>query len=480
VVATHREQELKFDTPPDFVLPPAEDLLGRPVRAERSVVQLESTYYDTPQLSLLRYKVTLRRREGDDDTGWHLKVPAGSARTEIRLPLVSGSSVPGRLSEMVAGIAPRELAPVAVVKTKRERTRIFDHDRLLIEVADDVVVGTALGEKATVTTWRELEIELGDEGEQLLTEVGERLVNAGAVHASAPSKLARALDSPDPTASMTSDARSVIMQYLNTQLLELGSGDIAFRRGLDPVHKSRVAARRFRSVLRVFRDAWLDPLAAKHLDDELSWYQNLLGEVRDGQVLHARFAESVRSVPDSLVLGPVSATIDETVVSEQVVARDALSAAMDSDRYRSVLRAAEEWASEPMLRADVDLDDLLRHTRKAQRSARKRLKKALAADSTELLHRARKAVKRARYATELTAPVAGKSASKRVKVYKRVQDALGEHQDSVIAAATLRRLGAAATAPDQNGFTFGLLYEREQVAAERARRKARALLPRVP
>jgi CHAD domain-containing protein len=133
-----------------------------------------------------------------------------------------------------------------------------------------------------------------------------------------------------------------------------------------------------------------------------------------------------------------------------------------------------------MLRADVDLDDLLRHTRKAQRSARKRLKKALAADSTELLHRARKAVKRARYATELTAPVAGKSASKRVKVYKRVQDALGEHQDSVIAAATLRRLGAAATAPDQNGFTFGLLYEREQVAAERARRKARALLPRVP
>ena len=474
MVATHREQELKFETPPDFVMPAPEDLLGKAVRSDRSVVHLDSTYFDTAQRSLLRYGVTLRRREGEDDTGWHLKVPAGSARTEIRLPLEAGSSVPDRLATMVAGIAAGDLAPVAIVKTTRRRTRLFDDDQLLIELADDKVVGTVFGAAATVTTWHELEAE------RLLAEVGKRLVGAGAIRASAPSKLARTLGWTDPRDSAGSDARGVVLRYLTAQVLELGSGDIAFRRGLDPVHKTRVAGRRFRSALRVFRDAWRDPAAAGRLDDELSWYQDLLGEVRDRQVLRARLSGLVAGLPEALVLGPVSATIDENLLGEQVVARDALGAAMDSQRYLDVLRSAEAWATDPPMRTDADVDELLQMTAKAQRTARKRLKQALAADSPELLHRARKAAKRARYATELTAPAAGKSAGKRVKAYKHAQDALGEHQDSAIAAAALQRLGAASTAPDQNGFTFGLLYEREQVAAERARQNAHALLDRLP
>jgi CHAD domain-containing protein len=480
VVATYREQELKFETPADFVMPAPEELLGRSVRSDRSVVHLESTYFDTEQRSLLRYGVTLRRREGEDDTGWHLKVPAGSARTEIRLPLEAGSSVPDRLATMVAGIAAGKLAPVAIVKTTRRRTRMFDDDQLLIELADDKVVGTVLGAAATVTTWHELEAELGSDDERLLAKVGKRLVDAGASRASAPSKLARTLGWTDPRDSAGSDARGMVLRYLTAQLLELGFGDIAFRRGLDPVHKTRVAGRRFRSVLRVFRHAWRDPAAAGRLDDELSWYQDLLGEVRDRQVLRARLSGLVAGLPDAVVLGPVSATIDENLLSEQMVARDALGAAMDSQRYFDVLRSAEAWATDPPVRSDVDVDELLQMTAKAQRAARKRLKRALAADSPELLHRARKAAKRARYATELSAPAAGKSAGKRVKAYKHAQDALGEHQDSAIAAAALRRLGAVSTAPDQNGFTFGLLYEREQVAAECARQKAHALLGRLP
>jgi CHAD domain-containing protein len=454
------------------------------VRDEVSVVRLESTYYDTTDFSLLRYGVTLRRREGDDDTGWHLKVPTGSARTEIRLPLEAGSPVPSRLSSVVAGIAVGELAPVAIVRTTRERTRIFDGDRLLIELAADEVTGTALGATATVTTWHELEVELGDEDdENLLTEVADRLVAAGAAHSTVPSKLARTIEWSDPIKSAVPaapDAHGLIMQYLTAQLLEIGSSDIAFRRGLDPVHKARVAARRFRSVLRVFRDAWLEPSSAERLDEELSWYQNLLGELRDRHVLRTRLADSVHSLPDALVLGPVAAAIDEKLVREHVIARDALRSAIDSDRYLAVLRATEQWATEPPIRVGVDLGDVQRMTTKAQRTARKRLKKALATGSPEMLHRARKASKRARYATELAAPVAGKSAAKQVKVYKRVQDALGEHQDSAIAAAELHRLGIAANGPDENGFTFGLLYERERLAAERARGQARALLARVP
>lgn len=482
MVTTHSERELKFETPSQFAMPTPEELLdGRAARSERSVVELDSTYYDTAQRSLLRHGVTLRRREGDDDTGWHLKVSAGSARTEIKLPLTAGASVPRRLAAMVAGLTVGKLAPVATVKTRRARTRVFDGDRLLIELADDEVVGTALGEVATVTTWHELEVELGDSDDKaLLTQIRKRLIRSGAIPAEAPSKLARTLDWSDPTESAGTDAYGLVMRYLHAQLLEIGTGDVAFRRGLDPVHKTRVAVRRFRSALRVFADAWVEPDEAGRLDLELSWYQNVLGDVRDREVLRARFADLVDHLPDELVVGPVSAMIEQTLGGEQAVAREALTTAIDSKRYLTLLRSVEEWGTDPPLRTDVDLKAVLRMAEDAQRRARKRWSKALSADSPELLHRARKAAKRARYATELIAPAVGKSADKRVKAYKRAQDTLGEHQDSVIAAAVLRRLGAAAIAPDQNGFTFGLLHEKEQAAAERARHKARIVIDRLP
>jgi hypothetical protein len=44
---------------------------------------------------------------------------------------------------------------------------------------------------------------------------------------------------------------------------------------------------------------------------------------------------------------------------------------------------------------------------------------------------------------------------------------LGRRQDHVIAAEFLLRAGrSAGTAPDENGFTFGLLYQRARDAAE--------------
>jgi CHAD domain-containing protein len=96
------------------------------------------------------------------------------------------------------------------------------------------------------------------------------------------------------------------------------------------------------------------------------------------------------------------------------------------------------------------------------------------ADDAALLHRARKAAKRARYAAELRAPI-DKDAKQTVKRYKRIQRILGEHQDSVVASATLRQLAiAAGTTPGENGFTYGLLYAREQHTAAVAREQVRA------
>jgi len=77
---------------------------------------LDAIYYDTADLRLIGAGITLRRRTGGEDAGWHLKLPAGAdTRDEIRLPLTStDGAVPEELAALVRaytrGVA---LAPTA-------------------------------------------------------------------------------------------------------------------------------------------------------------------------------------------------------------------------------------------------------------------------------------------------------------------------------------------------------------------------------
>ena len=121
------------------------------------------------------------------------------------------------------------------------------------------------------------------------------------------------------------------------------------------------------------------------------------------------------------------------------------------------------------------LKAMTNRARRAERKADRRLAEAIEAGDDALLHRARKAAKRARYAGELRARV-DKSAKATAKHYKQFQRVLGDHQDGVVASETLYRLAlAAGTTPGENGFTFGLLYAREQQLAATARSRVREL-----
>ena len=62
----------------------------------------------------------------------------------------------------------------------------------------------------------------------------------------------------------------------------------------------------------------------------------------------------------------------------------------------------------------------------------------------------------------------GKRARQLAARAESVQEVLGEHQDSVVARAELRRLGAASHGAGENGFTFGLLHAREQSGGDAA------------
>jgi len=56
---------------------------------------LDAVYYDSDNLSLLSHGITLRRREGGGDQGWHLKLPGSDdSRTELQLPLADGTAAP--------------------------------------------------------------------------------------------------------------------------------------------------------------------------------------------------------------------------------------------------------------------------------------------------------------------------------------------------------------------------------------------------
>ncbi len=151
---------------------------------------------------------------------------------------------------------------------------------------------------------------------------------------------------------------------------------------------------------------------------------------------------------------------------------------MDSQRYLNIMTVLRKWRTEPPVDPDTPTRKLIDRARRAQRKADRRIDSALTDGDDAGLHRARKAAKRARYAAELCKPVDGKKKSKRtVKHYKHFQSVLGDHQDTVVASAALRRMAlAAGTTVGENGFTYGLLFGREQRIADECRQRARKLL----
>ena len=116
---TVRETERKYESDgpldADLVAELATATAGAPDRdaptpREPTEFALSATY-DTADLRLARSGLTLRRRRGGSDDGWHLKLPAGAdARDEVRLPLgpgqaagAAGGADPGRAPRCAAG-----------------------------------------------------------------------------------------------------------------------------------------------------------------------------------------------------------------------------------------------------------------------------------------------------------------------------------------------------------------------------------------
>lgn len=474
------ESERKFDVRPDTPAPPLGSLPGVIRVGEAAQHHLEALYFDTADLSLAAHGITLRRRTGGHDAGWHLKLPLGpDRRREIAEPLgPDGEQVPGRLERLVSAYALRRpLVPVARLQTERASAVLFGADEApLAEFSDDRVTAESLLPGGSPRAWREWELELELGPMELLDAAEELVTSSGGRRSAHPSKLARALGDFYPSgkalpeeAKRKGPASAVLLAYLRKQTKALKAMDVGVREGEpDAVHKFRVATRRMRSSLATYRKL-ADRAAGDRLREELKWAATAVGEARDLEVMRERLKGLVAAEPSQLLMGPVAQRIEEELGARHRAAHESGLAAMNSERYFALLDTLDSFLENPPLteaghrkagkatarRVAHDLDRLT----EAIRAARE-------AEGTETadaaLHEVRKCAKRLRYAAESARPMYRKRAKRIARDARAVQDTLGEFQDSVVSREFLRELGAAAYLEGGNSFSYGRLHANEQ------------------
>lgn len=471
----YTETERKFEVV-ESTVSPSFDGLSSVARIERSPSQsLAAVYFDTPDRDLARHKITLRRRTGGTDAGWHLKLPAGAdTRTEVHAPLDDAAQehheVPDSLRDVVLAIVrDRPLTPVARINTTRTVELLYGPDgEPVAEFCDDQVTASAEGGEEQF--WREWELELkSDPDTAVFDRLTNRLLDAGAQPAGHGSKLARVLKTSapkdDPTASADPARRAVARN-----VAELIEWDRAVRSDVwDSVHQMRVTTRKIRSLLQSSEGSF-DIGDHEWILEELRELAGVLGVARDAEVLAERYERAIDALPEANVRGPVRERLVEGAKKRYQTGWKRSLTAMRSQRYFRLLDALETLvASGPAASAageepaELTIDSAYKRVRKAAKAARAAAEdpEVNAEDSNEALHRIRKRAKALRYTAAATGD------SKVADRAKAIQSLLGDHQDSVVSRAHLSRQAEVAHTAGEDTFTYGLLYQLEDDLARR-------------
>jgi CHAD domain-containing protein len=474
---TKREIERKYESD-ESGLPDLTGVAGVETVLDKGVAELDATYYDTAGQRLAASAITLRRRTGGSDAGWHLKFPVSEGvRDEIRAPL--SDTLPEELAGLVRSrVREAELLPVIRLRSARDVRELLDAEgRLLAEVSVDSVRAERLTGGDGSAQWTEIEVELADDGDPaFLDKVEKRLRKAGVRPSASASKLARALDETAPKKKREPaalddpvTAGDHVLAYVRAQRDAIIDLDPAVRQDAeDSVHSMRVATRRLRSTFKSYGKV-LDRTVTDPIGDELKWLAGELGVDRDREVLNERLSAALDEVPDALVYGDVAGRLSTWAGDRPGGASARLIGVLDSHRYLALLDALDAVIADPPLRKAAGKDPGKVIPKAVQKDFGK--VSALVGQALELesgtdrdvaIHEARKKTKRTRYAAEAAGPALGKPAKDLVKAMKSLQNLLGEHQDSVMARQTVLELSAVAHGAGESTFTYGLLYGREE------------------
>ena len=513
----HHEVEWQFDA---VELDPVEAWLRQHSSGSGLVVDPESeeeitdTYYDAEDWRFYRAGYALRVRKAGSDAEATMKSlsPAEGnvrRRREITEPIgddkpTTLSKAPGPVGERIRSLlGGQDTRPMFEVRTSRQKFALLLEDDTGESVNGSSANRVRIGEVVLDAS----EVPIGEGRES--AKICRVEVEAGAGTAPTPDlrgfvdEMQYALDlkpasiskfetglyatglSPrgeteagpteiEPTMSLGEVAFAV----LRRQFAKMRSHEPGTRIGEDPeaLHDMRVATRRMRAAMKVFEGAL--PERAKWFREELRWVAGSLGDVRDLDVQIGRLeawkneADKEDSEENSEFLG----NILDVMKKRRTEARGRMLEVLDSARYERLEASFGE-----MLRrgpgAERELAQVNGHSpedepvtsaapalvsaryRKWSKAAR-RLDES---SPTESFHDLRKKGKRLRYALEFVSEVYGKPTEALIKPLKKLQDDLGDQQDAVVAAGTLRELGTTTDGPRVPrgaAFTMGVYSER--------------------
>lgn len=447
---TH-ETELKLElTPDDAAVLEASELLGPP----EDVTRLRSIYFDTPDCALREAGLSLRIRSSGRKRIQTIKADQARgaglfARPEWELPVRNRRPVPDDRTPV-----PRLLAKLDAEVEKRfavdvERTRwIVAEDDARIEVVIDRGDVRGSGGRAAIC---ELELELEQGEPACLFALARRIAAVVPLRISVLSKAGRgyrigseseavkaeapAID-PDMAAgeALPAIVQACLRQYRLNEAILLDA------RCGEAVHQARVALRRLRSGLSLFRPMLRGDPKLRRLSDGLRDLARILGKARDIDVLVGQ-------------LEPGRARDVLAAASEQAYAD--VANAIEAANTRALMVDLVEWVGFGAWRSDKDaqlrdcavadfaadvLDDALRKVRRRGRD--------LADIDEEALHQLRKDAKKLRYGAEFFAPAfPGRKATHQRKRFlhslEALSDALGVLTDAAMASELVSALGLA-------------------------------------
>ena len=416
-----------------------------------------ATYYDTSDHQLRAAAVSLRVRRVGTRHVQTIKAGGGTAagmfarsewEQEVDGPgLDLASAFP--LHRLVPGEVLQRLAPVFTVAVTR-RVWLVERDGATIELVADHGVVRA-GDRSTPISEIELELKSGpaaaifalarDLGRELplrlgvLTkaERGYRLIGAGGM---AGVKAERLALKQDATVAEAFDA--IVGNCLRHY--RLNEESLRDHPQPEALHQARVALRRLRSALSIFKPVVADE-QFEHLAAELRWLAGSLGDARDLDVLVKRLGD----------------TATDAVTAAHARAYEAALAALESQRTRDMMIelvqwvAAGTWRQRPLDPAMVTerADAFAAETLGTLRRRIKRRGRHLAAIDDAERHRVRILAKKLRYATGFFDTLfTGRKARRRYKPFLKqlelLQEHLGELNDHATAPTLMTRFGLDA------------------------------------
>jgi CHAD domain-containing protein len=239
------------------------------------------------------------------------------------------------------------------------------------------------------------------------------------------------------------------------------------------LHDFRVAIRRTRSLLGQIRHVF-PPDAVEHFAAEFSWLGRTTGPARDTDVLSL----TLRSHAGEIAAADM-AVLHAFVAEAQQREHRQLVEALDSDRYRRLMREWKAFLDHPRETAEAPNAGRLLRDVVAQRARRLALRIADAARSIDAhteaarLHQVRIDAKKLRYLVDVTPGFSDAASLARVlSALKKLQRVLGEFNDANVQEARLLDCGHALGAAGGNVgavLALGRLAEQSRHRRERLR-----------